>query len=337
MNEDAAADLLWNRTDWIADAHAWIRAEMDRLRLPISGPIEQPHVRPWSTVMRFPSGGETLYFKATADYEGHEAAVTDALSRWLPGYSPDVLAADTERSWMLLRDVGVTLRSTLKANPDPHHWTETVIRYARLQREATPYVPELLSFGTPDHRLAELPRLLTAFLDDADAIQLDRPDGLTSAQRNELYALVPRFARLCERLAALGIPETLDHNDLHDNNVFVSGDRYTIADWGDCCISHPFSTLTVILRSTGWTLGWAEDGPEAAALRDAYLSEWEAIAMREAVQESAALIPWVGMLNRALSWNQVLAGLTEPWRSQFGASGPGWLQELLKAELPPDL
>jgi hypothetical protein len=338
MTDDATSTLLWAQPDWLAEAHTWIRAEMNRLNLPLSGPIEQPHVRPWSTVMRFPSGNETLYFKATAEYEGYETAVTAALSRWQPGYGPEVLAADTERSWMLIRDIGVTLRTVLKENPDPRHWTAVLTRYARLQQEAIPHTAEFLNLGTPDRRLARLPGLLTEFLDDPEAILLDQPGGVTSAEREQFYAFIPRFACLCERLASLGIPETLDHNDLHDNNVFVSGTgHYTVGDWGDCCITHPFSTLTVVVLSTGWTLGWAKDGPEVAALRAAYLAEWETVTSRDVIQEAARLIPWVGLLNRALTWNQVLVGLPDAWRTQFGASGPGLLQELLKTQLPDDL
>ena len=53
-------------------------------------------------------------------------------------------------------------------------------------------------------------------------------------------ALAPRFAELCERLAGYGVPETLHHDDFHDANIFVCGDRYTFADWGESCVAHPF-------------------------------------------------------------------------------------------------
>ncbi|MGC4044623.1 MAG: aminoglycoside phosphotransferase family protein [Armatimonas sp.] len=327
--------LPWTQPDWQEEAHAWIRTEMERLHLPISGPIEQPHILPWSTVMHFRSGEETLYFKATAEYEGYETAVTAALSRWQPGYGPEVLAVDTERSWMLMRDIGVTLRAVLKENPDPRHWTTILTQYARQQQESLPKTAEFLNLGVPDRRLARLPSLLTEFLADSEAILLDQPGGMNSAEREQFYAFVPRFARLCERLAVLGIPETLDHNDLHANNVFVSADgRYTVGDWGDCCVTHPFSVLTVVILSVGKNLGWAEDGPEVAALRADYLAEWETVASREAIQEAARLIPWVGLLNRALTWKLVLFGMPESQRGQFGASCPDLLREVLKKELP---
>jgi hypothetical protein len=43
----------------------------------------------------------------------------------------------------------------------------------------------------------------------------------------------PRVTEACAELAALGIPATIDHSDLHDAQVFVdpAGDRFF--DWGD--------------------------------------------------------------------------------------------------------
>jgi Ser/Thr protein kinase RdoA (MazF antagonist) len=90
----------------------------------------------------------------------------------------------------------------------------------------------------------------------------------------------PRFraaasyvAELCEQLATYGIAETVQHDDLHDGQVFVRDGRHLIMDWGDACVSHPFFTLSVTLEGVlAWGLDDVEDSVDTAPFRDAYLA-----------------------------------------------------------------
>ena len=45
---------------------------------------------------------------------------------------------------------------------------------------------------------------------------------LTADQRNELRRRLPDLRALVEELKAFGIPETIQHDDLHDGQVFVA-------------------------------------------------------------------------------------------------------------------
>jgi aminoglycoside phosphotransferase (APT) family kinase protein len=51
----------------------------------------------------------------------------------------------------------------------------------------------------------------------------------------------------CE-LAAHGVPETVQHDDLHTANVDAKGGRLRLLDWGDASVSHPFASLLVTFR-----------------------------------------------------------------------------------------
>ena len=55
----AQPDLLWTQPEWLAGAEAWIRERVD-----LTGEIEQPHVRWWSTVLRVPTADGVVWFKA---------------------------------------------------------------------------------------------------------------------------------------------------------------------------------------------------------------------------------------------------------------------------------
>ena len=91
-----------------------------------------------------------------------------------------------------------------------------------------------------------------------------KADNLSVEQR--VLALRPEFADACDRLAAYGIPETVQHDDLHDGNVFVRDGRYLFLDWGDSCVSHPLHSLVVTLRAIVWKQ-WRRGRTRYAELR----------------------------------------------------------------------
>ena len=55
-------------------------------------------------------------------------------------------------------------------------------------------------------------------------------------------------AEHCARLSEGWHPRDVQHDELHDANVFVSGKRHCFFDWGDASVSHPFVSLLVTLR-----------------------------------------------------------------------------------------
>jgi len=325
----SAEPLPWDQPGWRASATAWIDKQLAGLGLRLAGPIEQPHVRPWSTVLSVPSSGGLLYFKAAARALAHEPALTAALARWRPDCMPEILATDTDRGWLLMRDGGVSLRSLVRADGDLHRWGPVLPLYAELQMEMAGRLPELLALGALDRRLERLPADYDRLLADTASLRLDQPDGLSTEAYQRLRALAPRFADECRRLAAFGLPETLHHDDFHDGNIFVHGPRLTLTDWGESCAAHPFFTTLVMLRGAAYTLKLASDAPEVTALRDAYLEPWQRLAPRAVLLEGCALAQHVGMVGRALTWHRVVSSLPEPYRSEQAEAVPGWLGEYL--------
>jgi hypothetical protein len=75
--------LLWTRPNWLAEAEAWIRDYAD-----VAGELDQFHIRWWSTVLRVPTAGDDLFFKAVAPPHRFEPALTAKLAELHPGSSP---------------------------------------------------------------------------------------------------------------------------------------------------------------------------------------------------------------------------------------------------------
>jgi hypothetical protein len=276
--------MRWTDADWLAEATAWIHARVD-----VTGEIEQPHVRPWSTVMRVPTAEGDLWFKAVTALHRFEPALTAFLAELRPGRVPEVVALERDRAWMLMRDGGTRLRE-LPATVE--HWERILPLYAELQISAAPHLAELLDLGVPDFRLARLTDLVREMLSQ-------QPEGLSDDEYRAMLDRLPEVDGMAERLVAQGVPETIQHDDLHDGQVFVRNGRYVVFDWGDACVSHPFHTLTVTLRAAAWKLGLEPGGREVLRMRDAYL---EPFAAPEDLAPIAEVAYRMGTLARAYAW-----------------------------------
>jgi hypothetical protein len=213
-----------------------------------------------------------------------------------------VVDIDAGRGWMLMRDAGRRFREVVLTRADLRHWELALPRYAELQLTAAPLADELLALGVPDSRLSVLPGQLRTVL--AQPVR-----GLEPEEQERLLAALPRFEDMCRELAAYGIPETIQHDDLHDGQVFLRDRRYLFFDWGDSCVSHPFHSLTVALRANAAKFELEPGGAELRRLRNAYLEPFGDL------QEAADLAYWTGTVGRALAWDRfVRSGFdyTEP-------------------------
>ena len=73
-----------------------------------------------------------------------------------------------------------------------------------------------------------------------------------------VQACRPRLAEAAAKLVDVR-PATVQHDDLHDGNVFGSADAVRIIDWGDASLAHPFGTLLITLRVLASQLQCDED------------------------------------------------------------------------------
>ena len=264
-----------------AEVERWIPARCGRLHA-----IELVHEGPWATVWRLALDTRVAWFKVCAAMKAFEPRLTGELyARWSDRVS-EVLARDDERRWLLLADGGTAAR--LLGNP-PELWLATLPRYAELQRGEAAHAAEHVQHGVPDLRAAtwaaRYEELLRHYL------------PLEEHQVQLLAQLGPRFAELCEQLAAHQLPDTVQHDDLHMNNLYAKDNHLRVLDWGDSSISHPFVSVVVTFRFLEEFNQLPPDDRWYARLRDAYLEPWGA-GMRDAF----ALAMRVGGLVHCFGW-----------------------------------
>ena len=209
-------ELHWQNPDWQQEAHNWIHTKAERNSIRLTGEIEQPHIQHWSTVMKVPSSEGMLFFKATAGETIYEIALTEKLAGWFPKDMPELLAMDTSRGWMLMRDGGEQLRASIRPTKDVEPWEPVISRYAELQIGLAEHVDEMLALGIPDHRLNELPALYSQVLADEPSLMIGKEKGLTSEEFKQLQDLTPRFEQICGELDNFGILASINHGDFPD-------------------------------------------------------------------------------------------------------------------------
>jgi hypothetical protein len=244
--------------------------------------------------------------------QAFEPRLTAALARRWPDRAPTVLAHDEERAWLLLDDAGRALGVFGAHEP----WLSVLPRYAELQRGESAFAAEHLDRGVPDRRLAAFPALYERLLARELPLAADEPARLRS--------FAPQLAELCDRLAASGIPETIQHDDLHGANVYPRNGTARILDWGDACVSHPFLTAFVTFLHLELTRA------ELERLRDAYLEPWgRATDLRETFELALRLGPFAHLFKEL----HVLDAIPEAQRSELAPDLPALLA-LCLAQVP---
>lgn len=316
----------YDREEWRREALGWAEQALVDAGLRGTG-RRTVRIRPWSVLVRIPLAGggvggaaDAAWFKANPPATAFEPGLGQALARWVPEYVLRPYAVDTDRGWALWPDGGTLFADVLNTgSPDPHAWEEPLRQYATMQRALIPYADEAEELGVPGERLRELPRTYERMV--------TRNAAPTAEEKGELLAKLPQVADWCAELAALGIPDSVDHADLHEAQVFAPGadrpGRYAFFDWGDAVVGHPFSSLLVNARTAR-----SRYGPEVLPrLRDAYLEPWSGDGRSAAeLRHAVSLACRLGAVARAGAWGRLFPE---------ARGGPGeeenvlrWLREL---------
>jgi hypothetical protein len=274
----------------------WIRGYVEPV-----GTIESVQERPWATLLRVPLASGVAWFKACAPVQAFEPRLTaDLFARW-PDRVAEVLGYDEERRWLLLADAGRPVGDL--GNP-PDLWLSALPLYAELQHGEAARAQEHLAHGVPDMRLTTLPARYD------ELMELDLP--LHPEEIRQLQRFAPRFAELCGELDGYGVPETIQHDDLHHANLFEHGTSLRVLDWGDASVSHPFASLVVTFRFLEQRTKLAPGDPWFMRLRDAYLEPWG-----QGLADALSVALRLGVFARAIAYMRQRAVLGPRARRLF--------------------
>ncbi|MFD4553397.1 phosphotransferase [Streptomyces sp. NPDC058469] len=333
QHEDAKTP--WDQGTWRNEALGWAGRELAARGLRESGTARRGvRLRPWSVLVRIPVEGAgpttavattAVWLKANPPASAFEAPLTAALARWVPEYVLEPLAVDADRGWSLLPDGGELFWQVLDRTPtDPRAWEEPLRQYATMQGALVPHTKDLEQLGVPSARTTALPQVFD------ETVEFIR--SVTQKTAAPLRQLRPRLLNWCAELADLGIPDSLDHSDLHDGQLFnPEPGRFTFFDWGDAAVSHPFCSFLVPAGRVT-----ERYGPEALPrLRDAYLEPWTRTGRTsKELRRALTLAGRLGVIGRAVSWGRHFPGASDETRVAGAAESARWLRQLASYEPP---
>jgi hypothetical protein len=220
------------------------------------------------------------------------------------------------------------------------YWKELLPRYAQTQLDIAAQRSRFVATGTPDRSPKQLTVEYRRLVSDL-AAKPTREGGLTREEVVALERLLPRYDEWCAELMASTIPDTLQHDDLHSNNVCWPGalddlSAVRIIDWGDACIGHPFGTMLATLNSIAFHAGLLNDDrggitdPCVLRVRDAYLEPFTGLGSRQELLRWVTLARSIGCLTRALSWERAVQDAPASVAAKYEFPARGWILELLQ-------
>jgi Ser/Thr protein kinase RdoA (MazF antagonist) len=118
--------------------------------------------------------------------------------------------------------------------------------------------------------------------------------GLPQLGRRRLEDVCEATEEACYRLDAIGMPDTLIHNDLQLENVIAGKTGYHFIDWDQAGIGNPFlafEQLRVQLPDSG-----------IASLVSGYRSWWAGVLRPEEIDAGFALIPAIAITVQLCSY-----------------------------------
>ncbi len=299
-----------------------------------TGPLSEPRIRFWSVLLTVPTDHGKLWFKENNPGQFQEASIIAALAEIAPEHVVTPLAVEPTKGWMISPDHGATLAS-LKTT-DYALWARVVADFADLQQQAARHGQRLTDAG-----LASLdPGIAGNFVSNQLLLHTGLPEEhplhLNAEQADRVYASVPAIEEAAAQLSVLGVPLSLEHNDLHPNSAFIPGsstDPLRFFDFGDSYWAHPFSSLFVPLgvMRENW-----EAGPDDARIRrvlTAYLERWTAYAPLPELRAALEPALQLGRLNRYGSWLRLLIHADDDSMRQYGPHALQYLQTITEPVL----
>ena len=325
----ATGDRTWRDVPGLV---AWSRERLAAAGHAVGGEPALEKARAWGSVLRWDLPDGRFWLKAVGVGLRHEPALLRALARGAPTHVLPPLAVEPARGWILLPDGGPTLREVAGDQHDLAHWERLLPSYAELQREVMGHAEAMVAMGVPDFRVE---RLVEAY-DEALALSpaeqgVGAEGGATLEQLDDVRRLRPKVVAWAESLAAYRIPASINHDDVHDNNVFASPDgTLRVFDWGDASVAPVVTSLLVALRAAALRLEVPYGSPELFRLRDAYLEVWSDLVPARDLRAATDLALRLGAISRSQCYVRALAGATDEERAPWISGVGGWLTELLE-------
>ncbi len=325
---------LWAGPEWRSQAEQWIQLVLESFSVRQTGPIEQPRIRFWSTQLTVPTDLGTLWFKENNPGRLAEASVVAALAELAPEHVVKPLAVEPSRGWMITPDHGATL-SSLKSD-DYQLWSRVMTDFAELQKAVLPHADRLIAAGLVNMN----PEVAANFVENQLLLHTGLPPQhplyLSSQDADHVLSQLPRIRSAVEVLRGLGVPLSLDHNDLHPRNAFLPGsstEPLRFFDFADAYWAHPFSSMLVPITTMCEQWRTTPADPRIRLVAVAYLEQWTDYAPLAELQAALDSALYLARVHRYGAWLRLLVYADDASMSTYGPGALEYLRTLTQPVL----
>jgi hypothetical protein len=318
-----SASERWSGAAFRAELSRWVSAAVGE---PTS--LEPVKIRPWATVWRAETASGVFFAKQNCSTQSYEAALVVALNDLAARHVVPLTAADPGLGLFLMPDLGAPLGESAAGDVDA--WTRVCAAGAHLQLEVARYVELLVRVGLTVLAPGDCVAYVEEQLDSFAALPPDDPRAMPAEDRAAVRAALPAVAGWAEQVAALGLPLTLCHNDLHDRNVFDIGGELRFFDFADAMVTEPLGALLVPLNMLATTLRAPSDDPRLRRVADAALEVWSEYAPMAALRAALPAALQLGRLARTESWIRCTAPMTDAELEEWGEASAYWLASVVQ-------
>lgn len=243
------ADSPFSRIGWEEEAVIWIEGITGR-NFSSKCDIEQWNAGGAFTLLHFHTDDDRHYWlKATGVPNKHELPVTSLLSELCGRYLPEFLASKPEwNAWLMSGEAIAISRLPNEPSGSFPLLEDAAESMAGLQLLTVGKELELLEAGAFDQRFDALrahSELVFAYLEEAMSLQISTK--APRVERARLQELRRLFHEICERMAALDLPDSVVHGDMNFGNILAGSGNYQFIDWCEAYVGNPLITLQHLL------------------------------------------------------------------------------------------
>ena len=337
METRGAEDLpaRWSGEDFRSGLEAWLVPALTDSGVAVTGPLVRDRIRFWSTLLHVETDAGRVWVKENAPSQAFEAGLVEVVHALVPGAVATPLAVERGRGWLATADLGAPLWDD--EPPPAPEWVGVLRTWSACQVALADHEAEVLATGVP--RFPRDPGGVIAWvrgvLDQLAALPSTDPRRATDEDVAAVEAGLDRIGEAAAALAGSGLPDSLQHNDLHLGNALrAPGGGYAVIDLGDALWTHPLTTSRILRWVLRYRLGHEPGSPELVAAEDAAVDAWSPHADPAALRALLPAADRVSCLHRAESWRRLQWDVpVEVVDEQFRRSVVDWLT-LAAAEDP---
>ncbi len=281
---------VWDTPEFDAELRAWVTAQVG----PVTSLVPSKR-RPWAFVWRAETAEGAYYAKQNSPGQAFEAQLVSLLRELAPSYVVPVTAVDVDRGFLLTPDMGQVFGEAVPPD-DLAAWTRLVVRAMELSRAVHEHTERIVEIGATRCRVP-------------------------APVRGQVEALV-------HSVGALGLPDSLVHNDLHEHNAFDRPSGLMFFDFADAVVAHPLAGLMVPFDVLVYHLKADPTDARLRRIADAALEVWSDLATMNALRAALPAALQLGRLARAESWSRLVPDFTGDALAELGSAPDDWLARL---------